>query len=453
VTEAVAPPDRWSDTSLSSGLVWRLAITAVGVVGAFVNVTLAARLLTAQGFAGFLLASLALVIGPPVARHGSGRAAIESIAHARAAGRVEDAAAAARHALRATVVIGVPVSIAVGLLTMAGVQGPWFRDGLLVGLIVASEAYRLSASDIALGWERHVVAGVWTHSSRVLATTVAMLALLSLGVDPTLTVVLALVLGLNVSLGLAARWSIAWDIAIGRAGSRRRTPLLRGLALTLPFLVVELSGIVVARGDVWISARTLTGAAGARSGAAATLATQLMIPTAVLAVVLAPAIARLWNLGRRRELQDLLHAAATLSFTLVAGAALAVVAMPTLVLTKVFGEDLEPASGPFVILVAGAAAFALTGVSGSALLMTGEVRAAALVGLASAALGGVVGWWAATSFGGAGLAIASTAAIVSLSGAQVVVLRWRTGLSTLPAVGMRRAVGIMRSASVGVTAS
>jgi O-antigen/teichoic acid export membrane protein len=439
MTEALSPFRR-----AGQGFAWRGVVSVVGAAGAVGVIAAAARVLSDTDFSRFVAVWAALTIAPVLARHGTGTAVVRHIAEAREDPSSRTADDVAWHALRATMLLSVPVGLALAPVAL-GLGG---RSGLLAlglgGVVLALESVRATVADVALGYERQALSALGGHQVRTIALAAALGSAAARHQRLSLPTVLALAAALS-AVHLVIVWRLVHptisherDVTAARFGDLSRR--------AIPYFAIELSAIAVARFDVLVGTHLLGPQSAARYAAASALATQLLLLVSVAATALPPVVASLATADRWSELTAVLRTQALVVFAMTAvGCALVFTLAPD-VLRVLYGSGYGAAATPLRVLLMGTLGAAFAGNSimvGSMIGLVGPTARLCAIGAAAGMVAMAIG---AGAGGSTGLAATSSVAsvAVNLSAAALVFRRrqvlvlpatrpWREGFATVGA--------------------
>jgi O-antigen/teichoic acid export membrane protein len=417
-----------------------------------------ARILSPTDFGIFSVDFVILTFMSSFVRLGVHRSAVRQVAADLARGRREAAlrwSSAASLAIAVLSVIAVPV-LAFVLLPLAsrplGIAGQAPILLAVLALAAGADAVRTVQSEIFRGYHQIGFSTAFGTAGR------AVLVLLSLFATEQVTSLTVLrsyvdVMCVCTGLLLAATWTQR-----GLRGPRRErgpavvsqaTIRLCGSLLMagLPFLVTEVTGLVVTQGDVLIAGATLPHDSTAVYNAALRLVTLLSIPLFTLSAVLAPVVTDYYSRGQMVDLQTLLRQAATVASVAASLMFVGLVVWANQILGFLYGPFYASGGNTARLLAIGPLVNTLSGMCGWLLVMTGFNRPAVWITVGSAVLGLSLGVVGATAFGSAGLAAASSLATVL----QCVCLVWagtrKTHITTVAYLRPKLIARSLRSAA------
>ncbi len=379
-TPAESPPET-AETSISPGpaefvrsFTWRIGMAGAGIVATFALTAYAARALPTDEFALFLVLLVGLSLSPSLSRLGVNHEAIRSLAGVRALGDWADAVRvghlAVRSCLLPTIVIGPLVAVLVAATGSRNILVTW----ALVAVVLVTDSLRLTYSDVFMGLGMPRWGAVLAHQIRSIAVVAAVVIDQAFFADGmTLTRLLVLMSGVGIML------VVVGHVRLSRLGTapaswvgavQQKAAIVAGV----PFLVTEVVGILVARGDIWLSSMAFDGRQAVLYGAAATLANQVGAPVALASVALAPIAAGYAARRQATDLELLVRRVAT---------GLTALLLPLFVITWVagdeilailYGEEFRQAHQLLVILMVGNLSFVALGMSAVVLIMAGYQR-------------------------------------------------------------------------------
>ena len=442
---ASAPTTGEFDTSFR----WRLLLSAAGITASFSLTVFAARTFGAAELSAFYVVLSALAIGPVLGRFGYGTHIVQRLGELRATADFDIAVAAGRAAVRSTLLPSVGGAVVLSSVLLGTVPGG--RSALVlacVAVVVAAESVRMTYSDVFLGLGLPRWSAGLAHQLRAVAVVAWVGVLAAAGVAFDLLTVLAVMVGCGLLLVAVGAVRLAALQAERGVQTAHEQPLWALVAIGVPFMIVDLVALTIARGDVWISSLVFAENDASLYGTASIVAMQLAIPVGLANVALAPVAAGYLSQRRTTELERLVRRLVT-GLTMFAAASLAIVVLAgSIGLRVAFGERFADAQLELIILTIGNLGLVVFGMSPVVLVMAGRQRlamrlSAAWLGFALPSM--VV---AALLAGRVGLAIASAIATIGL----VIVLAaatWvTTGVVVTPYLWTRRRRGVRRRAVV-----
>jgi O-antigen/teichoic acid export membrane protein len=427
---------------LSGGLLWAGAGLVVAVLLALAVNGLAARLLSTDDLAAFLLlVSLGQTLGvlvelglpPLVTRELAGRGG-----HA---GRV--------FLSSAWVLVGIAAVLAVGLGWLAGRPlAAWLTDqdavvrlAPWIGLVVAGRGLERLAGDSFRGLHdiraATVFGSVWTQALAAAGLLVLLLAGTS---DGSLAVLVYGIAGLTVAP--VTLWLLrahlarpALRLARARAMLRESWPLIghRGL-----FLLLQ-------QAPLWVVAASLPAGPTAEFGLALRVVSVISFPLLIVNQVVPPVVARYWESGQLRRLERALRVTATVAAVPAVVVLGAFIFAGRTLLTLGFGSSYAGAAGVLAVLSVGYLVNVLAGSCGPVLTQTGHQRT--LLAITAAATTGMLTLAAAVAepSGAIGVAAVAAGGLVVQNVAMVLAVRRLVGIRTYVGPGaVSEAWGIAR---------
>ncbi|MBA2445394.1 MAG: hypothetical protein H0V49_08700 [Nocardioidaceae bacterium] len=186
-----------------------------------------------------------------------------------------------------------------------------------------------------------------------------------------------------------------------------------------------LNGVV----EVWLATAVLSSSGASLFAAAQRLTGVLTVPLAAVAMVFAPAVARLSKVDDRR-LEMLLRTGATFAAVAMAVFWIPLLVIPGPVLRIVYGPHFGSASTMLLLLALGSASNVLAGMCGMALTMSRHERLVARVMWCAVVVRVGVGGLLGAVFGGVGLAAGAAAVTIVVSAVLWMLANLRMGLRT-----------------------
>jgi O-antigen/teichoic acid export membrane protein len=233
----------------------------------------------------------------------------------------------------------------------------------------------------------------------------------------------------NLALGLfwlqrsmTSELNTAHGIAVGvRYSQLGNRELLRD---ALPLMLNWLLGGLIGTLDLWIVGLWFTRNDMANYALAARVVMVMVMSTQIVQGVIPPMISELYELNKRRELEQLLRGSATAAAIPAFLAMLVVLLAGGWIVPLLFTDNFGPAVFTLSLLTFGQMISVLTGSPNFLLMMTGHQRAAAICGVGSlvlsAALAAVLGYY----WGPNGVAVA-TGISLSFYKISLALLGWR----------------------------
>jgi O-antigen/teichoic acid export membrane protein len=434
---------------LLRGSSWVLAGKVVTIPLGFVMNALLARLLTPSELGAYFATFTLVLVGSVVAQLGLDRAAVRFVSTSLALGDP----GRARRVIRTIFAVGTVAAVAVGLVLVLGVGG-WLARRVFHSEVMAQvipiaagwlvvTALRSLVVETFRGFQQFGLATIFDSLLADVLTAVAFGALLLLRADASLREVVAL----SVAFAVVAA-AIAGSLLI------RRVRTLRGdgevgrgeiFSMAWPVLITDVSIYLLGTGvDLLILGAFRPLSEVALYGAASRLMMLVVTPYRVLQGVVPPIIAELYAKGRKRELERMLRASATLAGVPAALALGAFLLFGPFVMALVYGGFYRQGATILAILSVGRLVAVWTGSCGLALMMTGHQKAMMAVticwGITSIAAGLLV----APRFGGVGVATTTAATAAMQNLVQLHLARRRIGISTQAELSPRRLFEFLR---------
>jgi O-antigen/teichoic acid export membrane protein len=428
---------------IGRGSVWTVSTRIAGMVGGFLAVVFAKRLLSDADFGAYILASSVVTVTAIVAHFGLPRTIVRLVADAVARQEV----GVARGAIRVVGWLNLFGGLACGgALAFGGGQylaihlfhAPRLANVMVfVGVWAAAEGIRFTISETFRGFHDIRAASLLGDPMRSVLMA-AGFVILKLFVDST-SVRTAVLISLTASLvtcflAAAFLWAKTQSLYVR---ARRVRPAMV-LAIALPLTLTDLTGMIVAQGDVFIVGAYRPLADVGVYGAASRLVIMMSLPLFVMNGVVSPMIAELWAQGRTQALETMLRGATTLATIPSFLGFLAVAVFGRQILTIAYGPHIARGAHIFAILAFGVAFGVAAGSCNFALIMTGNHRIVALVSALTliVAIGGeIVG---AHLGGMTGIAVASSGSTVFQNAFLTVMAKKRIGIWTHATLSPRK---------------
>lgn len=192
----------------------------------------------------------------------------------------------------------------------------------------------------------------------------------------------------------------------------------------LPLMLNLLFGLLIGTLDLWIVGLWFTRSDMANYALAARVVLVMVMPSQIVQGVIPPMISELHELGKRRELEQLLRGSATVAAIPSFLAMLVILLAGGWIVPLLFTANFGPAAITLSILTFGQMISVLAGSPNFLLMMTGHQRAAAVCGVAAlvllAALAAVLGY----HWGPNGVAVAAGISL-SVYKVSLAILGWR----------------------------
>jgi len=441
--EAVPSP---VDARPGRGSMWALAGKLVAGLALLASNFVLARMLSPAQFGAYLVVFSTVTIGAVVAQLGMGPAVVRRVAEFNAAGRPAAAAAVAR---RAVAIGALGAAITAGLL--AGGLGAWFArtvigepelaavSGLVAVWLVATAVHTL-IGEVFRGY--HDVRGAVLFGGAtggLLSPLLATLGFVSWWWwrgEAGLAQVLAIAAGAALVVLACGAWALRGRVRAHKDPGDVHAGSL--LAIAAPLWLSGVATVLLVSVDVWILAAARGTGPVALYGAAARLASLIVLPFVVVNAATAPLVADLYSRGAVAQLQARLRIVTTVSALPAVGLFAVFVIAGAPLMGLLYGPYYRDGALLLVILAAGQLASVLTGPCGVALMMTGRQVTMLAITLGAGGATVAVAVWAAGRFGATGLALAMSGGMIVQNLAMWYALRQATGLDTRVAPGLVR---------------
>lgn len=427
---------------------WTIATRIAGMIGGFLASALAARLLSQPDFGFYILATSVVTTSAIVAHFGLPRTVVRLVADSLARGEPGKA----RGAIRTVGWLNLVGGLAIGaVLAFGGGQylaHHLFHSGalstvmVLVGVWAAAEGIRFTISETFRGFHDIRLASLLGDPLRSVLMAVGFVVL-KITVDSTsLRTAVSVSLAASVvtcALAAAFLWPKTRSI---RARARSVAPAMV-LAIAIPLTLTDLTGMIVAQGDVWVVG-AFRGTDVGLYGAASRIVLMMSLPLFVMNGVVAPMIAELWAKGRTKALETMLRGATTLATipSILGFVVVAVAGGP--IMRIAYGPRFAHGGHILAILAFGVAFGVAAGSCNFALIMTGHHRVVAVVSaitLVFAISGEIVGGHLA---GMTGIAIASSGSTVFQNALLTGMAKKRIGIWTHATVSPQKVRAFLR---------
>ena len=428
---------------LLRGSGWVLAGKVITIPLGFVINALLARLLTPSELGAYFATFTLVLVGSIVAQLGLDRAAVRFVSTSLASGDEGRTRGVIRIVFRA----GAIAAVAVGLVLILGVGG-WLATNVFhseamaqvipiaAGWLVVT-ALRSLVVETFRGFQRFGLATIFDSLLTDVLTALALGGLLFARVDTSLNDVVAISLAFAV---VAA--AIAGSLLVRRVRTLRGDGAVVGreiFSMAWPVLITDVSIYLLGTGvDLLILGAFRPLSEVAIYGAASRLMMLVVTPYRVLQGVVPPIIAELYAKGRKRELERVLRASATIAGIPAAIALVVFLLFGAGIMGLIYGPFYRQGATILAILSAGRLIAVWTGSCGLALMMTGHQRAMMAITICWGITSITAGLLVAPRFGGVGLA-AATAVTASMQNlVQLYVARRKLGISTQAELSPRR---------------
>jgi O-antigen/teichoic acid export membrane protein len=300
---------------------------------------------------------------------------------------------------------------------------------ILVGAWAAAEGIRLTVSETFRGFHDIRSASMLGDPLRSVLLAIGFVVL-KLTVDST-SVRTAVVVSLGASLVTCLLAAIfLWPKTRSLRVRARRVAPAMVLGIAIPLTLTDLTGMIVAQGDVWVVGAFRPLADVGVYGAASRLVIMMSLPLFVMNGVVAPMITELWTKGRTKALETMLRGATSLA-TIPSVLGFVVVAIAGGPIMRIaYGPRFASGGHILAILAFGVGFGVAAGSCNFALIMTGHHRVVAVVSaitLVVAVGGEIVGAHVA---GMTGIAVASSGSTVFQNVLLTAMAKKRIGIWT-----------------------
>ncbi len=350
MSEGSAPVAAGLSQRLRRGGIWALTGKAAFVVATLAWNALLTRLLTEQEVGAFYLITSIVLVGELLVLGGLNQAAMRLIAARKA---TEDTLAPL---IRGSILLlgGFGLAFGVGYALWIG---PWLGERVfhspligeladLTALWFGLRAAQTFAAFLLRGFHRVGLAAFFDGTTTALLMALVLLSLYLRSTPVEVREVLLLLSG-----ALVCSILLALAILRRQGDSTARTPgvrILEPLRIGLPLAALALTSVGANEAHIWIAGIFLAHADIAIYGAASRLGKFIQMPQLVLTGVIPSSIAELYALQRKRQIQEVLQVAATLSFIPTLFGAIVLCLAARGILGFVFGESY--ADGWFVLI-------------------------------------------------------------------------------------------------------
>lgn len=405
------------------------------MVGGFLALSLATRVMSRSDVGAYVLATTVVTTTAIIAHFGLPRTVVRLVAESLA----RDERGKARGAIRTVGWLNLVGGIACGVVLAFGggqyLAHHLFESTALANVMIftgawaAAEGIRFTISETFRGFHDIRLASLLGDPLRSVLLALGFVVL-KITVDSTslrTAVIVSLAAsGTTCLLAAAFLWPKTRTL---RARARRVAPAMV-LAIALPLTLTDLTGMIVAQGDVWVVGALRPLADVGVYGAASRLVIMMSLPLFVMNGVVSPMIAELWAQGRTRALETMLRGATTLATipSLLGFVVVAVAGGP--IMRIAFGPHFARGGHILGILAFGVAFGVAAGSCNFALIMTGHHRVVAVVSaitLVVAVVGEIIGAHVA---GMTGIAVASSGSTVFQNVLLTAMAKKRLGIWT-----------------------
>ena len=428
---------------LLSGSVWAFAGKMVAALAQLAVGALLARLLSPRDMGAYFLAFSLVSLGALAGSSGISQAGVRFIAESVGL----DQYGRMRRVVGMVLVFGVLGASCVGfayllfghvlgtelfrspaLAAVTGLVAAWMAVTSLQGLL--AETFR-GFHDIRLTTVfGGSVTGGGLLTGAMLVASLGLLLLLEK--QTTLAVVLVPAIGSGLITVLLAGMALRRKVV---SFARRDTPEgqiapSEVLRVVWPLLVTNVVLFAVTQADLWIMGAFRPQEEVAVYGAAARVVFLVSMPLQVANAVIPPLIAEMYSQGKRRALERVLRATATLAGIPALLVLIVLVLLGGPVLGEVYGEYYRGGAAVLTLLSLGQLVNVWVGSCGMTLGMTGHQSALMVITVACAAITIVVGLGVVDQYGATGVAAATAGGLTLQNLSMWLAARFTTGMWT-----------------------
>ena len=304
-----APPARESRGAkggianrIARGSAWTISTRVAGMVGGFLSLSLATRLLSKSDVGAYVLATSVVTTTAIIAHFGLPRTVVRLVAESLARDERGKARGAIRTVGRLNLVGGIGCGVVLAFGGGQYLAHHLFESNALANVMIftgawaAAEGIRFTISETFRGFHDIRLASLLGDPLRsvLLALGFVVLKITVDSVSLRTAVIVSLAASATTCLLAAAfLWPKTRSL---RARARRVAPAMV-LAIALPLTLTDLTGMIVAQGDVWVVGAFRPLADVGVYGAASRLVIMMSLPLFVMNGVVSPMIAELWAQG------------------------------------------------------------------------------------------------------------------------------------------------------------
>ncbi len=214
---------------------------------------------------------------------------------------------------------------------------------------------------------------------------------------------------------------------------------------TLPFLISQTLTYFSTQFDVLIARSNCDALDTSLYGAARRLGLQVAMPWQIIGASSVSSMAQLWAKGNLKGLENTMRSSATVGCLLTLPLLLVCTLLPQQVLKIIYGSEFGAASSVLIIICLGQAINCITGQCVILLMMTGHARHVIVSKLIAALVLALGGLWAVRGYGVVGLATVSALVLAVENLHLCYVAKQKSGFWTFPKWSLKR-----RQSKVGV---
>ncbi|MEU4371849.1 lipopolysaccharide biosynthesis protein [Pseudonocardia alni] len=420
-----------------------LGAQAVTIGGGLVAQVIVARHLGTADFGVYSIATTLTYLFAVVLRFGLHGLAVRSVAQAAASGPGTEGAVARHLAVLSgrIALVGLPllglavIPLADSLLLSGRLDGETIW---VLSATISLEAVRFVCSECFRGLHRQGMAAAFGNAGRTLAFVALVAAVVLVGDESGLDVVLMVALVASAVSAVVAATALRRVLRRTTPAGVVAEPTARGtLRQGSPFLAAELCAFTIALGDVLVVGYFASDVDVALYAAASRAASMLAIPATILVGLLSPLIASMWARGERVALQRLLSRMVTISGGVGLVGLLGVVLLGGWVLSTLFGPDFAAGSTVLTVLALGATANVFFGQGFQLLILCGRARTATSIMVTFSAMTIAAEIVAAARWGILGVAAASAAGVALQQFCLTIIAKRTIGIGAYPFAGVR----------------
>jgi O-antigen/teichoic acid export membrane protein len=411
-----------------------LAMALAAILGLVVN-GLLARLMTHDQFGAYFLVLSIALFGSQLAVVGMDRAVVRMVS----AGIGTDEPGKARAAVRHAFIFGAIGSLVVAAVMVVGLGGflarHVYHSQLVSGAVVFAAAWLIAmalqtlVAETFRGFQRFWMASLFSGLLVDIFSVIVFGLLYVSHAHPTFGQIVLLSIGIvSVSLLVGAFLLGRRVHALGRQGHLAGREML---SIGWPLLVTNILTFMVGTGvDIWIVAAYVPRSELALYGSASRLVFFVGAPFIIVSQVVPPIISELHAQGRKLELEHSLREVATLAGMPAAMVLLTFAFFGQPIMGFVYGEFYRKGATVLAILSAARLFAAITGSSGSLLMMTGHQKTMMRITGVSAVYAVAMELLLARRFGVIGVASATASAQVLQNSLQLAFGKRHLGIWT-----------------------
>lgn len=437
---------------LVSGGIWAFGAKLATAVVLLASNALLARLLSPQDVGAYFLAFSLVSLGSWLGSMGLDKVSVRFIAETTGSGQFERT----RQVAELVCKLGALGALGVGILYLSFV--PLLGMELFHAPSLATASWLVAAWVLVVSPQR-ILAEVFRgfHDIRLAATfegsglvtgalfTLCLILIWFIRGRAALDTVILFAVGSALASLILASWMLRRKItSLPRPKPGSFEGIGRTLHIAWPLLLTNVTLFAITQADLWIVGAFRPQEEVAIYGAAAKLVILVAMPLYIVNSVVPPLIADMYAQGKKRQLERVLRAAATLSgvpaFLVLAGFIL----LGGPILGLAFGDYYRDGATVLALLSVGQLVYAWAGSCGLALMMTGHQMMMMVITVSCGSLSVVIGLMTVSQYGATAVAIAAAAGIALQNVLMWVGARLATGMWTH--IGLSSVVELMRAA-------